>query len=55
VEALRAGPVEAAELPVVMGWPDDPERAVRVAATVVRDGLAGQEGSAFRLAGDAVP
>jgi A/G-specific adenine glycosylase len=40
VNALRAGPVAAADLAVVMGWPDDAARAERVAATVVRDGLA---------------
>ena len=40
VDALRAAPVHASELPDVMGWPDDVERAERVAATLVRDGLA---------------
>ncbi|MCB0963588.1 MAG: A/G-specific adenine glycosylase [Acidimicrobiales bacterium] len=40
VDALRAGPVPAARLADAMGWPDDPERARRVAATVVADGLA---------------
>lgn len=40
VDALRIGPVEAARLAEVMGWPDDAERASRVAATLVRDGLA---------------
>jgi A/G-specific adenine glycosylase len=40
VAALRRGPVAATELAPVMGWPDDPERAERVAATLVIDGLA---------------
>jgi A/G-specific adenine glycosylase len=40
VAALRAGPVAAAGLATVMGWPQDPERARRVAAGVVEDGLA---------------
>ena len=40
VEALRTGPVPAAELALTMGWSDDPERAARVAATLVADGLA---------------
>lgn len=40
VDALRVGPVPLAQLPTVMGWPDDPGRAHRVAATVVADGLA---------------
>ena len=40
VDALRAGPVADADLPVVMGWPDDPDRAARVAATLLADGLA---------------
>ncbi len=40
VDALRTAPVPAPDLAQVMGWPDDPDRAVRVAATVVADGLA---------------
>jgi A/G-specific adenine glycosylase len=40
VDALRRGPVRHADLPATMGWPDDPERAERVAATLVADGLA---------------
>jgi len=40
VDALRSGPVLASELPHVMGWPDEPERAVRVASGLVADGLA---------------
>ncbi len=40
VEALRCGPVADRDLATAMGWPDDPDRAARVAATVVVDGLA---------------
>ena len=49
VEALRAGPVRDADLATVMGWPDDPSRAARVAATVVADGLAARAAGAHRL------
>lgn len=40
VDALRVGAVQPAELAAAMGWPDDPERASRVAATLVADGIA---------------
>src|SRR5690606_15436879 len=41
VDALRArGRVPAASLAEAAGWPDDPDRARRVAATLVADGLA---------------
>jgi A/G-specific adenine glycosylase len=49
VSALREGPVAAAELAAVMGWPLDPERAERVAHTVVRDGLAHSDGDRYHL------
>ena len=49
VAALRHGPVPAARVPTVMGWPDDTERAVRVAATLVVDGLAVVDGGRYRL------
>lgn len=39
VDALRTGSLAADELASVMGWPDDPDRAARVAGTLVRDGL----------------
>jgi A/G-specific adenine glycosylase len=45
VAALRDGPVATDEVAAVMGWPDDPDRARRVAAGVLGDGLA-------RAAGD---
>jgi A/G-specific adenine glycosylase len=40
VDALRAGPVAAATLADASGWPDDPDRARRVAEGLVADGLA---------------
>jgi len=40
VDALRRGPVAAGDVATVMGWPGDPDRAERVAATLVADGLA---------------
>ena len=40
VDALRTGPVRSEDLAATMGWPDDPMRAERVAATLVLDGLA---------------
>jgi A/G-specific adenine glycosylase len=40
VDALRRAPVPAAQLASTMGWPDDPDRARRVAATLVDAGLA---------------
>ena len=40
VEALRAGPVAGDDLAATMGWPDDVDRAIRVAATLVTDSLA---------------
>ena len=39
VAALREAPVRPAALAAVMGWPADPDRAERVAATLVVDGL----------------
>lgn len=40
VQALRTGPVERARVADVTGWPDDPDRAGRVADSLVADGLA---------------
>ncbi|MDH4075552.1 MAG: A/G-specific adenine glycosylase [Acidimicrobiia bacterium] len=51
VDALRRGPVPVAELPFIMGWPDDATRAERVAATVVTDGLARRRGETLTLGG----
>jgi A/G-specific adenine glycosylase len=51
VDALRAGPVPVDRLPSATGWPEDPGRASRVAAGLVRDGLAAwsPDGAALRL------
>lgn len=49
VDALRRGPVAQADLAEVMGWPDDPDRAGRVAETLVRDGLAVRGRGGYRL------
>lgn len=49
VKALRIGPVKRAELPYRMGFSDEPERAERVAAGVVADGLAVETEGVYRL------
>jgi len=51
VDALTSGPVATTDLAGVMGWPDDRERAERVAAGVVADGLAGWIGDHLWLPG----
>ncbi|MFA9432582.1 A/G-specific adenine glycosylase [Egicoccus sp. AB-alg2] len=40
VQALRTGPLEIARLADVAGWPDDPDRAHRIADALVQEGLA---------------
>ncbi len=47
VDALRRGPV--LDLATAAGWPDDPDRAARVAATLVADGLAVLDGDTLVL------
>jgi len=49
VDALRAGPVDVDRIPEATGWPDDPARAHRIAATLVIDGLAVFEDRRLRL------
>ncbi|HLM64026.1 MAG TPA: A/G-specific adenine glycosylase [Acidimicrobiales bacterium] len=49
VDAMCRAPVVHADLPVVMGWPGDPARATRVAAGLVADGLAVDDGTALAL------
>jgi A/G-specific adenine glycosylase len=49
VDALRVAPVAASDLAGVMGWPDDPDRATHVAATLLADGLAVREAGEYRL------
>jgi A/G-specific adenine glycosylase len=48
VAALRRGPVPLAELAEAAGWPDQPERAPRVAERLVADGLAAFDGRRLR-------
>ena len=48
--ALREGPVGHADLGIEMGWPTDHPRAVRVAASLVGDGLVRYVGDQFVLA-----
>jgi A/G-specific adenine glycosylase len=49
VAALCRGPVALTDLPVVMGWPDDPARADRVVLAMVAVGLAVQDGDSLIL------
>ncbi len=39
IDALRLGPVREEDLPAIMGWPDQPERAERVAAGLMAEGM----------------
>ena len=49
VDALRLGPVARSGLAEAAGWPADPERAGRVAGSLVADGLAVVVGEVFHL------
>ena len=51
VDALRAGavPADPASLAATCRWPDDPERALRVADALIADGLAVRDGGLLRL------
>jgi A/G-specific adenine glycosylase len=49
VEALCRGPVALVDLATVMGWPDDPTRADRVATGLLDHGLAVREGALLCL------
>jgi A/G-specific adenine glycosylase len=49
VHALRSGPVIRGDLALVMGWPDDPGRAARVAAGLVAEGLVVEDRDHYRL------
>jgi A/G-specific adenine glycosylase len=49
VAELRAGAVTDEGLAAVMGWPDDTERAERVARTLLADGLAVRSGDGYAL------
>lgn len=49
VDALCRGRVPVADIAGVMGWPDDPARADRVAVGLLDDGLAVRDGDDLRL------
>jgi A/G-specific adenine glycosylase len=49
VAALCRGPVPVDDVAAVMGWPDDPARADRVAVGMLADGLAVRAGAELRL------
>ena len=49
VDVLRHGPVPRSGLGDAAGWPDDPERAARVATGLVADGLAVTVGDVLHL------
>jgi A/G-specific adenine glycosylase len=49
VAALRRGPLALADLGTASGWPSDPDRARRVAATLVADGLAREADGVLHL------
>jgi A/G-specific adenine glycosylase len=49
VEALCRGPVAVADVAAVIGWPDDPARADRVAVGLLDHGLAVRDGAVLRL------
>ncbi|MGH9100971.1 MAG: A/G-specific adenine glycosylase, partial [Acidimicrobiales bacterium] len=49
VSALRLGPVAAPALAAAAGWPDDTERASRVAHALVDEGMACWLGGALTL------
>jgi A/G-specific adenine glycosylase len=49
VDAIRRGPVPVDDLAQQAGWPSEPDRAARVASTLVDDGLAVQAGGVLRL------
>lgn len=49
VDRLRTSTVSAAELADVMGWPNEPDRAQRVAKGLLADGLAVEDAGVFRL------
>jgi A/G-specific adenine glycosylase len=49
VDALRAGAVAWDDVPMAMGWPDDPARAYRVASTLIDDGLVAANAGEARL------
>ncbi len=49
VAALRAGPIPATRVAAVAGWPDDGERAARIAEQLVAEGLVVRRGAVLEL------
>jgi A/G-specific adenine glycosylase len=49
ITALRAGPINVADVPVVSGWPGQPDRARRAANELVAEGLARRDRGWLRL------
>ena len=49
IAALRRGPVAKGEVAVTMGWPDDPDRALRVVAKLAGDGMIEETQGRYRL------
>ena len=47
VEALRNGTVRPTDIAAATGWPDDPERAGRIAEALVAEGLVARDGRGF--------
>ncbi|HVB93666.1 MAG TPA: A/G-specific adenine glycosylase [Acidimicrobiales bacterium] len=39
IDAIRLGPVRDADLPEIMGWPEQPDRAERVAGGLIAEGM----------------
>ena len=46
---MRSGTDRSADVATATGWPEDPERAERVAQTLVADGLAVRVGDTLTL------
>jgi A/G-specific adenine glycosylase len=49
LDALRAGPVAQADVAVRCGWPDDPDRAARIADQLIAEGFAASSPGWLRL------
>ncbi|MEO6124720.1 MAG: A/G-specific adenine glycosylase [Ilumatobacteraceae bacterium] len=49
MKSLGTGPVSVADVATSMGWPDQSDRADRIAATLVTDRLAVFDGTTYRL------
>lgn len=49
IAAMTAGPISTDDVAALAGWPTDPERAERVLAALVEDGLVERDGHLLRL------